>query len=43
LSGLVERSAAEWYEPSGPALDALDMTGQPRKLPATRRIVPDEP
>jgi len=43
LSGLVERSASDWYEKSGPALDALDMTGQPRRLPATRRIVPDEP
>ncbi len=43
LSGLVERSAADWYVASGPALEALDMTGRPRRLPATRRIVPEEP
>lgn len=43
LSGLVERSAADWYVDSGPTLEALDMTGRPRRLPATRRVVPDEP
>jgi hypothetical protein len=43
LSGLVERSASEWYEKSGPALEALDMWGRPRRLPATRRIVPETP
>jgi len=42
LSGLSERVGAEWYEPNGPALAALDMLGGERITPATRRIVPDE-
>jgi len=43
MSGLVERSESEVYEPSGPRLPAMDMLGDPRREPKTRRIVPDEP
>lgn len=43
MSGLVERSASEVYELSGPRLPAMDMLGDPRQEPKRRRIVPDEP
>lgn len=42
LSGLVERSRAEWYEPAGPAQASLDMFGAEKNEPATRRLVPFE-
>jgi len=43
MSGLVERSESEVYEPSGPRLPAMDMLGDSRQEPKTRRIVPEEP
>lgn len=42
-SGLPERVASDWYEPSGESLAALDMMGQMRRSPAMTRIVPEEP
>jgi hypothetical protein len=42
LSGLVERSQAEWYEPAGPAQASLDMFGAEKRESATRRLVPFE-
>jgi hypothetical protein len=43
LAGLAERKQSEVYESGGPRLPALDMLGNERVVPATRRIVPDEP
>jgi len=43
LSGLDERRASDVYEPSGPRLPAMDLLGESRQAPATRRIVPEEP
>ena len=43
LSGLDERTADDVYEPAGPRLAAMDLFGEERKTPKTRRIVPEEP
>ncbi len=43
MSGLTERRAIDVYAPSGPRLPAMDLFGEPREVPKTRRIVPEEP
>lgn len=37
------RAFEDWYKKSGPRMARLDISGQERQLPATRRQVPDEP
>lgn len=37
------RAFKDWYEKSGPRLARLDISGQEKVLPATRRQVPDSP
>jgi hypothetical protein len=43
IAGLPEREASDHYEPAGRRLPALDLLGQERRVPMTRRIVPEEP
>lgn len=43
LSGLAERCESDWYKPAGRGLEALDMWGEARQRPKTRRMVPDAP
>lgn len=43
MSGLSERKESDVYEASGRRLPALDLLGQERQVPKTRRIVPEEP
>jgi len=43
LSGLVERSEGDVYKPAGRRIEAMDMLGEPRRPPKTRRVVPEQP